>query len=83
VVDAIYRTRHALRLAGLVLLLAGLGVAVGVDASAGLVMVGFGALVLVPVQPQLLGRMRAREARRRAPRNGHGPGADAQDIDLV
>jgi hypothetical protein len=81
VLDVIYRRRRALRLGGLALLVAGLGVAIGVDAAAGLALVGVAALVLGSVQPLVLARWRSRQARRRAPRNGHGPGADASDID--
>jgi len=80
--DLIYRRRHFLRLAGLALLVAGLGVAIGIDAAAGLVLIGVAALVLLSVQPLLLARIRSRELRRRAPRNGHVPGADAHDVDL-
>jgi len=80
--DLIYRRRHFLRLAGLALLVAGLGVAIGIDAAAGLVLIGVAALVLLSVQPLLLARIRSRELRRRAPRNGHVPGADAHDLDL-
>jgi hypothetical protein len=80
--DLIYRRRHGLRLTGLALLAAGLAIAIGVDSAAGLAVVGLGALVLLVVQPLILARARARAARRRAPRNGHGPGADAQDVDL-
>jgi len=80
--DLIYRHRHFLRLAGLALLVAGLGVAIGIDAAAGLVLIGVAALVLLSVQPLLLARIRSRELRRRAPRNGHVPGADARDVDL-
>jgi hypothetical protein len=43
---------------------------------------GVAALVLLPVQPQLLAHLRSRQARRRAPQNGHGAGADADDFDL-
>jgi len=80
--DLIYRRRHFLRLAGLALLVAGACVAIGVDAVAGLVLVGVAALVLLPVQPLVLARIRSRQMRRRAPRNGHVPGADAHDVDL-
>jgi hypothetical protein len=78
VADWIYRHRHTLGLSGLALLAAGLAIAIGIDAAAGLAMVGAAALVLAAVQPLLLARIRSREARRRAPRNGHG----AQDVDL-
>ena len=80
VIELLHGWRHRLRLAGLALLLAGLGVAMGIDAAAGLALVGLAALVLVPVQPLLLARMRSRAARRRASRNGHGPAADARDF---
>jgi predicted Kef-type K+ transport protein len=83
VLDLIYASRHALRLGGLALLIAGLGVAIGIDAAAGLSLVALGAVLLALVQPLVLARMRSRQARRRAPRNGHGPGADAQDVDLT
>jgi hypothetical protein len=81
ILDVIYSRRHAIRLAGLALLVVGLGVAIGIDAVAGLVLVAIAALVLVPVQPLLLARMRSAQARRRAPRNGHVPGADAHDVE--
>jgi len=45
-------------------------------------LVGVAALVLLSVQPLLLARLRSRQLRRRAPRNGHVPGADAHDVDL-
>jgi hypothetical protein len=77
-----YSRRNTLRLIGLALLFTGLGVAVGVDVVAGLAVVGLAALVLASVQPQLLAHIRSRRARRRAPRNGHVPGADADDVDL-
>ena len=80
VIELLHRRRHRLRLLGLALLLAGLGVAIGIDAAAGLALVGLAALVLVPVQPLLLARMRSHAARRRASRNGHGPAADARDF---
>jgi hypothetical protein len=80
--DLIYRWRHSLALAGLALLIGGLGVAIGIDAVAGLVLVGVAALVLLSVQPQLMAHLRSRQLRRRAPRNGHVPGADAHDVDL-
>ena len=80
VIELLHRWRHHLRLTGLALLLAGLGVAIGIDATAGLAVVGLAAIVLVPVQPLLLARMRSRAARRRASRNGHGPAADARDF---
>jgi hypothetical protein len=82
VLDLIYRRRHGLRLSGLALLAAGLAIAVGIDAAAGVGVACVAALVLAAVQPLILAHMRARAARRRAPRNGHGPGADAQDVDL-
>ena len=77
-----YRHAHIVRLVGVALLFAGLGVAIGIDAVAGLSVVGLAALVLASVQPQLLAHIRSRQARRRAPRNGHVPGADADDVDL-
>ena len=80
--DLTYRHRHFLRLAGLVLLVAGPCVAIGIDGVAGLVLVGVAAIVLLSVQPLLLARIHSRQMRRRAPRNGHVPGADAQDVDL-
>jgi hypothetical protein len=80
VIELLHRQRHRLRLAGLALLFAGLGVAIGIDATAGFALVGLAALVLIPVQPLLLARMRSRAARRRASRNGHGPAADARDF---
>jgi uncharacterized membrane protein YhiD involved in acid resistance len=80
--DWIYGRRHVLGLVGLALLFAGLGVAIGIDAAAGFALVGVAALVLALVQPLLLAQMRSREARRRAPRNGHVPDADAHDVDL-
>jgi membrane protein implicated in regulation of membrane protease activity len=83
VFDLIYRTRHALRLGGLALLVVGLAVTIGIDTAAGLGLVALAAVVLALVQPLVLARMRSRQARRRAPRNGHGPGADAQDVDLT
>jgi hypothetical protein len=80
--DLIYRRRHLLRVAGPALLVAGALVAIGIDRIAGLVLVGVAALVLLSVQPLLLARIRSRQMRRRAPRNGHVPGADAHDVDL-
>jgi hypothetical protein len=80
--DLLYRKRNAIALVGLALLVVGLGVAIGIDAAAGLAVVGVAALVLASVQPQLLAHLRSRQARRRAPRNGHVPGADAHDVDL-
>jgi hypothetical protein len=80
VVEFVYRRRHAVRLAGLALLAAGLGIAIGISAAAGLALAGVAALVLAAVQPQLLAPLRSRQARRRAPKNGHGP--DADDVDL-
>ena len=82
VFDLIYASRHALRLGGLAVLAAGLGVAIAIDSDAGLGLVVLGAVILALVQPLLLARMRSRQARRRAPRNGHGPGADTHDVDL-
>lgn len=79
-IDAIYRRRHRIQLAGLLVLLAGLGVAIGVEAAAGLALVGAAALLLAVVQPQLLAHLRSQQGRRRAPRNGHLPGADADDV---
>lgn len=79
-IDAIFRHRHTIQLAGLLLVLAGLGVAIGFEEVAGLVMVGAAALLLAVVQPQLLAQLRSRQGRRRAPRNGHVPGADADDV---
>jgi hypothetical protein len=64
------------------LLAVGLGVAIAIDAAAGLAIVGVAALVLASVQPQLLAHLRSRQARRQAPRNGHVPGTDAHDVDL-
>ena len=81
--DRIYAKRHALRLSGLTALIAGLAVAIGIDSRAGLGLVALAAVLLALVQPFVLARMRSRQARRRAPRNGHGPGADAQDVDLT
>src|SRR5436190_22297418 len=80
--DLLYRRRNAIALAGIAVLLVGLGVAIGIDAGAGLAVVGLAALLLASVQPQLLAHLRSRQARRGAPRNGHVPGADAHDIDL-
>ena len=79
--DLIYRGRTAIRLAGLALLATGLGVATGIDGAAGLALVGAAALVLVPVQPVVLARLRSRQGRRRAPRNGHLPGANADEVE--
>ncbi|HKN94717.1 MAG TPA: hypothetical protein VJU60_10325 [Thermoleophilaceae bacterium] len=76
----VYRNRHRIQLAGLVLVVAGLAVAIGIEAAAGLAIVGAAALLLVAVQPQLLAHLRSRQGRRRAPRNGHMPGADADDV---
>jgi hypothetical protein len=80
--DLLYRRRNAIALLGLALVLVGLGIAVGIDVVAGLAVVGVAALLLASVQPQLLAHLRSRQARRRAPRNGHVPGADAHDVDL-
>jgi predicted Kef-type K+ transport protein len=79
VVEFVYRRRHTLRIAGLGLLIAGLGVAIGLDAAAGLVLVGAAALLLACSQPLLLAHLRYRQARRQAPHNGHGPRVDDLD----
>jgi predicted Kef-type K+ transport protein len=78
--DWVYRNRHRIQLAGLVMVVAGLGVAIGLEVAAGLAIVGAAALLFVTVQPQLLAHLRSRQGRRRAPRNGHLPGADADDV---
>ena len=80
--DLLSRRRNAIALTGIALLLVGLGVAIGIDAAAGLSLVGVAALLLASVQPQLLAHLRSRQARRRAPRNGHVPVADAHDVNL-
>jgi hypothetical protein len=76
VIERIYRSRSALRIAGLALLAAGAVVAIVTGATAGLAVLGTGALVLIPAQPQLLGHLRSRRMRRLAPRNGHGAGVE-------
>jgi hypothetical protein len=80
--EFVYKSRHTLRLFGLALLVAGLGIAIGISEVAGLVVIGVAALVLVSVQPLLLAHLRSRQARMRAPNNGHGAGTDADDVDL-
>src|SRR5204863_423894 len=65
--DLLYRRRNAIALAGIAVLLVGLGVAIGIDAGAGLAVVGLAALLLASVQPQLLAHLRSRQARRGAP----------------
>jgi predicted Kef-type K+ transport protein len=80
--DRVYRHRHVLQLIGLGLLVAGLGVAIGVDAAAGIALIGAAALLLALVQPLLLARLRSSQARRRAPTNGHVADAEPDDIDL-
>jgi hypothetical protein len=81
-VEFVYKRRHVLRLGGLALLVAALCIGIAFDEVGGLVLMGVAALVLLPVQPQLLAHLRSRQARRRAPQNGHGAGADADDFDL-
>ncbi|HEY2601868.1 MAG TPA: hypothetical protein VGI67_09945 [Thermoleophilaceae bacterium] len=79
--DRVYRRRHMLRLLGLSLLVSGLGVATGFDSVVGLALIGVAAIVLALVQPQLLAHVQSRQARRRAPDNGHGT-IDRDDVDL-
>ncbi len=79
-IDWVYRNRHRIQLAGLLLVVCGLGVAIGIEVAAGLAIVGAAALLLAAVQPQLLARLRSRQGRRRAPRNGHLPGTDTDDV---
>jgi hypothetical protein len=79
VVEFVYRRRHVLRIAGLALLMAGLGVAIGLDAVAGFALIGAAALLLACAQPLLLAHLRYRQARRQAPNNGHGPRVDDFD----
>jgi hypothetical protein len=78
--EFVYRRRHALRLAGLALLAAGIGVAIGLSALAGWALIGAAALVLASVQPLLLAQIRHRHVHKRAQGNGHG--ADPEDFDL-
>ena len=80
-IDALYRRRHALRILGLVLLVAGLPLIASLDEAAGVALVATAAVVLASVQPTILAHVRSRRARRLAPRNGHGPGADASELD--
>jgi hypothetical protein len=79
VVEFVYKRRQGLRLLGLALLAAGIGVAIGISALAGWILVGAAALVLASVQPLLLAHIRYRQAHRRAPQNGHG--ADPEDLE--
>lgn len=79
--DLVFRRRHAVRLAGLALLVAGIALAAGIAVPAGIVLIALAAIVLALVQPQILARVRSRRAQRLAPRNGHGPGADASELD--
>ncbi|HEY1596162.1 MAG TPA: hypothetical protein VGF74_12250 [Thermoleophilaceae bacterium] len=81
-VEFVYKRRNSLRLAGLALLVAGLGIAIGISAVAGLVLIALAALILAAVQPLLMAHVRSRQARRRARNNGHGPGTGADDVDL-
>lgn len=78
-VEFVYARRQTLRLVGLALLAAGIGVAIGISPVAGWILIGMAALVLAAVQPLLLAQIRHRQARRRAPGNGHG--ADPEDFD--
>jgi uncharacterized membrane protein YhiD involved in acid resistance len=82
VVEFVYRRQQALRLAGLALLAAGVGVAIGIDVVAGAVLIAMAALILACVQPLLLAHLRHRRARHVARSNGHGPGVHPDDIDL-
>jgi uncharacterized protein (DUF58 family) len=71
-----------LRLAGLLLLAAGLGIAIGISAVAGLVLIALAALILAAVQPLLMAHLRSRQVKRRAQNNGHGPATGGDDVDL-
>jgi len=81
-VEFVYKRRQLFRLGGIALLVAGLCIGIAFDEAAGFVVMGIAALVLLSVQPQLLAHLRSRQARRRAPQNGHGAGADADDFDV-
>jgi hypothetical protein len=80
--EFVYKRRHTLRLVGLALFVAGLGTAIGISEVAGFVLIGVAAVVLGSVQPLLLAHVRSRQARLRAPNNGHGSGTDPDDVDL-
>jgi hypothetical protein len=82
VVEFVYRRQQALRLAGLGLLAAGVGMVIGIDVIAGAVLIAIAAVILACVQPLLLAHRRHRRARRLARSNGHGPGVHLDDIDL-
>jgi hypothetical protein len=81
-VEFVYKRRHVFRLCGIAVLVAGLCIGIAFDEAGGLGLIGVAALVLLAVQPQLLAHLRSRQARRRAPQNGHGAGTDADDFDL-
>ena len=81
-VEFVYKRRHVLRLCGIGLCVAGLCIAIAYSALAGTAVFVVGALVLASVQPLLLAHLRSRQARRRAPQNGHGAGTDADDFDV-
>lgn len=78
-VEFVYSRRHALRIGGLALLVAGIGVAIAISEVAGWALIGAAALVLAAVQPLLLAHIRYRQAQERAPQNGQG--ADAEDLE--
>jgi hypothetical protein len=70
-----------LRVAGLVLLAAGLLVTLVVDLAAGLGVIGGAALLLAVSQPLLVQWARARAGREVATRNGHPGPALPEDVD--
>jgi hypothetical protein len=79
-VKALYRHRHALRLAGLGLLAAGLAIALAVDPLAGLIIVAGAVPPLALSQPLVLAHARSRSARRVASTNGHQAPADPDEF---
>jgi hypothetical protein len=79
-VKALYRHRHALRLAGLGLLAAGLATALAVDPLAGVILIAAAVPPLALTQPLVLAHARSRSARRVASTNGHQPPADPDEF---
>jgi len=80
-VEFVYTRRNSLRLIGIGVSVAGLCIAITFSELAGTIVFVVGALVLASVQPLLLAHLRSKQARRRAPQNGHGAGADVHDFD--
>jgi hypothetical protein len=80
-ITGLYRHRHALRVVGLALLVAGLALALAVGPLPGLALVAGSVLPLALSQPLILAHARSRSGRRVASSNGHQPPADPDELD--